>query len=53
MRYVTPGLEGNTVAYKGRRFWIVELADDGTFQNVDRDVATARIPLKLFAQPVP
>lgn len=39
MRYVTPDLEGNTIAYKGRRYWLVELAEDGTFQCVDTSVA--------------
>ena len=39
MRYVTPDLEGNTIAYKGRRYWLVELAEDGTFQCVDTSIA--------------
>lgn len=39
MRYVTPDLEGNTIAYKGRRYWLIELAEDGMFQCVDTSVA--------------
>ena len=38
-RYVTPDLEGNTLAYKGRRYWLVELAEDGEFQCVDTSIA--------------
>lgn len=38
-RYVTPDLEGNTLAYKGRRYWLVELAEDGQFQCVDTSIA--------------
>ena len=55
MRYVTPDLEGNDLAYKGRRFWVVDLAGGGSFQGIhhatadyviyDRfgDVAMARV----------
>ena len=39
MRYVTPDLEGNIIAYKGRRYWLVELAEDGQFQCVDTSIA--------------
>ena len=38
-RYVPPDLEGNTLAYKGRRYWLVELAEDGEFQCVDTSIA--------------
>lgn len=38
-RYVTPDLEGNMIAYKGRRYWVVELAEDGQFQCVDTSIA--------------
>lgn len=27
------------IAYKGRRYWVVELAEDGQFQCVDTSVA--------------
>lgn len=36
MRYSSPDLEGNRLAYKGRRFWIVEIADGGSFHGFDR-----------------
>ena len=36
MRYQTPDLEGNSIAYKGRRFWVIELAEGGSFQNLPR-----------------
>ena len=39
LRYVTPDFEGNTIAYKGRRYWLVELEEDGQFQCVDTSVA--------------
>lgn len=39
MRYVTPDLEGNSVAYRGRRYWLVELAPGGSFQSIDASVA--------------
>lgn len=39
MRYVTPDLEGNSIAYKGRRYWLIELAEDGMFQCVDTSIA--------------
>ena len=31
MRYHTPDLEGNRLAYKGRRFWIVEVLPGNSF----------------------
>ncbi len=33
MRYYTPVLEGNRLAYKGRRFWIVEVFLGKGFQG--------------------
>ena len=33
MRYSTPDLEGNRLAYKGRRFWIVEVLPGSSFQG--------------------
>jgi hypothetical protein len=33
VRYYTPDLEGNRIAYKGRRFWIVEVLPGGGFQG--------------------
>ena len=39
MKYITPDLEGNRLAYRGRRYWLVELADGASFQCVDKEVA--------------
>lgn len=39
MKYITPDLQGNRLAYRGRRYWLVELAEGGMFQCVDREVA--------------
>ena len=33
MSYYTPDLEGNRIAYKGRRFWIVEVLPGKEFQG--------------------
>ena len=35
MRYSTPDLEGNRLAYKGRRFWIVEVLPGNSFQGFE------------------
>ena len=39
MKYITPDLEGNRLAYRGRRYWLVELADGASFQCVDKEEA--------------
>ena len=39
MKYITPDLEGNRLAYRGRRYWLVELADGALFQCVDKEEA--------------
>ena len=39
MKYITPDLEGNRLAYRGRRYWPVELADGASFQCVDKEEA--------------
>lgn len=39
MDYVTPDLEGNALAYRGRRYWLVELAECGKFQCVEQSIA--------------
>ena len=39
MKYITPDLEGNRLAYRGRRYWLVELAGGNSFQCVDKEVA--------------
>ena len=39
MKYITPDLEGNRLAYRGRRYWLVELAAGASFQCVDKEEA--------------
>lgn len=39
MRYTTPDLAGNTIAYEGRRYWAVKLSEGGAFQCVDTSIA--------------
>lgn len=39
MKYITPDLEDNSVAYRGRRYWVVELAKGGQFQCIDTTIA--------------
>ena len=39
MKYITPDIEGNRLAYRGRRYWLVELADGASFQCVDKEEA--------------
>ena len=39
MRYKTPNLEGNRIAYKGRRFWVIELTEGRSFQLVAPEFA--------------
>ena len=39
VKYITPDLEGNRLAYRGRRYWLVELADGASFQCVDKEEA--------------
>lgn len=39
MRYRTPDLEGNRIAYKGRRFWVIELAEGRSFQLIAPEFA--------------
>lgn len=38
MRYTSPELEGNSLAYRGRRFWVVELAANGSFQGFTEEL---------------
>jgi hypothetical protein len=52
MRYVTPDLEGNTLAYRGRRYWLVELSPGGCFQCVDTTVADYVVFDRLYNAPV-
>jgi hypothetical protein len=52
MRYVTPDLEGNTLAYRGRRYWLVELSPGGCFQCVDTTVADYVVFDRLYDAPV-
>ncbi len=33
MRYVRPELGNNTIAYKGRRYWLIEIAEGGDFDG--------------------
>jgi hypothetical protein len=33
MRYFSPDLEGNKIAYKGRRFWVIELLEGKSFEG--------------------
>ena len=35
MKYTAPDVGENTVAYKGRRYWVIELAPNGQFEYVD------------------
>ena len=37
VRHYTPGLEGNRIAYIGRRFWIAEITEGGGFQGFKRE----------------
>lgn len=39
MKYTTPDLEGNAVAYRGRRYWVIELKEGGEFQCIDTTIA--------------
>ena len=39
MKYITPDLKGNRLAYRGRRYWLVELAEGTSFQCIDKEVA--------------
>jgi len=38
-RYKPPELNGNKVAFRGRRFWVIEIAEGRWFDIVDKDVA--------------
>lgn len=52
MRYVTPDLQGNSLAYRGRRYWVVELAPGCSFQCVDTSVADYVVFDRLDDAPV-
>jgi len=38
-RYKPPELNGNKVAFRGKRFWVIEIVEGRWFDLVDRDVA--------------
>ena len=37
MKYTRPDIGRNTIAYKGRRYWMIELAKDGKFDFVTKE----------------
>ena len=37
-RYNAPKLDGQKVAYKGKRFWVIEIEENQKFEWVDRDL---------------
>lgn len=39
MKYTRPDIGNNTIAYKGRRYWVIELAQDGEFDFVGKELA--------------
>lgn len=39
MRYTRPDLGENTLAYKGRRYWVIAIKSDGEFEGIDRSLA--------------
>ena len=52
MKYITPDLEGNRLAYRGRRYWLVELADGASFQCVDKEEADYVVFERLDDAPI-
>ena len=38
MKYSRPDIGENTLAYKGRRYWIIELAPGGEFDFVTQEL---------------
>ena len=36
MKYTRPDIGHNTIAYKSRRYWLIELAQDGQFYFVTK-----------------
>ena len=52
MKYITPNLEGNRLAYRGRRYWLVELADGASFQCVDKEEADYVVFERLDDAPI-
>jgi hypothetical protein len=38
MKYHRPDIGNNTLAYKGRRYWVIELAQDGKFDFVTKEL---------------
>jgi hypothetical protein len=38
MKYRRPEIGNNTLAYKGRRYWLIELAPDGKFDFVTKEL---------------
>lgn len=39
MNYVFPDLQSSTLAYKGRRFWIIEIAEGDNFDSTTKEDA--------------
>ena len=37
MRYFSPDLEGNRIAYRGRRFWVIEILEGKSFQGFKKE----------------
>jgi len=38
LKYARPDIGNNTIAYKGRRYWAIELAPDGKFDFVTKEL---------------
>ncbi len=38
MKYTRPDIGNNTIAYKGRRYWVIKLAQDGKFDFVTKEL---------------
>jgi hypothetical protein len=38
-RYKPPQLDGHKVAFKGKRFWVIEVEEGRDFQHVSKDYA--------------
>jgi hypothetical protein len=42
-RYKPPELDGHKVAFKGRRFWVIEVEEGRDFEHVSKDYADLAI----------